>query len=203
MIIMIRNTTLSFVAVFAFATPLLAQSLAARKVSDCLGKFSDKLTRPLADVIEIKSMHQLPKKIFVAQAADYLVEAAAEDLKLWGRQSFVSGESKAVCASFKKNSSIGISMYAPTLIDLSGPGKTGNSFWQFHLMISNEKVGIWNQRSRLPTHSKNFLLRLQETGIRVFMQAMTPTSYQLHFVRNNDAVIEHLIIRYDLVNDLL
>jgi hypothetical protein len=34
------------------------------------------------------------------------------------------------------------------------------------------------------------------------MQAMTPTNYQLHFVRNNDGVIEHLIIRYDLVDDL-
>jgi|GEM_PF-2569567 len=206
MISLIRNTTLSFFVVFVFSTPLMAQSSttnsATPKVSDCLSKFADKMAQPLSQFVEIKSLEQLPKKIFVAQTADYLVETKSDDFKLWARQSFVSGESRAVCASFQKASSLGISMYAPTLIDLSELRKTGDSFWQFHLMVSNEKVGIWNQRSRISTHAKDFLLRLQDAGVRVFMEARTPTNYQLHFIRKSEAMIEHLMIRYDLVDDL-
>lgn len=198
---MIRKTTKTALILIFVALPVTAQNANPGKVGDCLISFSEKINRPAHDGSEIKSLDQLPRKIFVAQSADYLVETK-DEMKLWGRQSFVSGESKAICASLPKNAGLGISMYAPALIDLSDDHKTGNSFWQFHLMVSEGKIGLWNQHSRLHAKAENFLPRLQEAGIQTFLQAMTPTNYQIHFIRKSERGTEHLIIRYDLVDSL-
>jgi hypothetical protein len=193
------KTTFIAVSVFIFL-PMLAS--AETKVSDCQGNFTAAGIISLNQSTEIKSLDQLPKKIFVAQTADYLITSKTSETKLWGRQSFITTEGKVMCATLKDQGRTGFAMLAPTLIDLSETHTVGNSFWQFHMTIDDQHVGIWNQKSRFSPRSSDFLLRMQEGGIKVYGEMVSSTRYQLHFVRESPTVTEHLRIRYDLTNDL-
>lgn len=179
-----------------------ALSMAQTKVGDCQGQFAGASVVSLNLSSEIKSADQLPKKIFVAQTADYLVSSKNSDLKIWGRQSFITGEVGIVCATLKEAGSLGFSIYAPALIDRSPGHPVGNSFWQFHMTVSDHRAGIWNQKSRFAPRSSDFLARMQESGFKVYGEAGSSTRYQLHFVRESLGITEHLRIRYDLTNDL-
>jgi hypothetical protein len=199
--VMMKTTSLfltAFSAMMVFSSSVWAQS----RVGNCESQFAGADLLSPNVMTEIKSLDQLPKKIFVAQSADFLISEKVSGLKLWGRQSFVSGEEKVVCATLRKSSETGFSMYAPTLIDLSGAHTVGNSFWQFHMIATEQRAGLWNQRSRFSARSGDFLARLQEAGVRVYGEIISSSQYQLHFVRENDGASEHLRIRYDLTDDL-
>lgn len=198
-----RKTTFIIVSTFALL-PMIA--FAETKVGDCQGNFVAANATSSSTISEVKSVDQLPKKIFVAQTADYLIASKTSETKLWGRQSFVSGEGKVLCATLKDQSKdvsqVGFAMMAPALIDLSEAHSVGNSFWQFHMTINDQHVGIWNQKSHFTPKSADFLQRMQENGIKVYGELLSPDHYQLHFVRESVNGIEHLRIRYDLTNDL-
>jgi hypothetical protein len=199
----IFNTVASLIMTLALIAPAQAKTPALKKVGDCQANSFASFKQDLSNAVEIKSVEQFPKKIFIARSADYFVEVKQNGIRLWSHQSFISGEDRAMCASFQEKTDFDSALNAPVLMDFSPGQEVGDSFWQFRQMISGDnKVGIWNQRILLSLPGKNILARLENDEVRVFMQMLTPSLYQLHFLREGADSLEHLVIRYDIIDGI-
>lgn len=181
---------------------LLAQaSLGGVKVSECNTRpdFLNQV-RPSA----IRNIDNLPQMVFVGRKAEFYVEDKTQNLKILSQQSFTRAESKVLCASAAAvdKSSRGFSMYAPTLIDLSGDKKIGDSYWQFHLSAEADKIGVWNKRSRVFSSSKDLEAGLQKIGAKYQFVQISHDEYELILIKETANTIQALSIRFDAVRDL-
>lgn len=178
-------------------------SFANTKVSEC-NKRPDFLGQVRSS--SIRTIENLPSMVFVGRKAEFYIEDKTQNLKILSQQSFTRAESKILCASAalaKSEKSVqGFSMYAPTLIDLSGDKKIGDSYWQFHLSAEAEKIGLWNKRSRVFSSSKDLETGLQKTGARYQFVQISHDEYELILIKETATTIQALSIRFDAVRDV-
>ncbi len=186
---------------FALIIPELLWS--ASKISECNNR-PDFLNSIRGSAM--RNLEALPQMVFVGRRADHYVEDKTQNLKIWSQQSFTRAESKVLCASAalskSEKLSKGFSIYAPTLIDLSGDKKIGDSYWQFHLVAEAEKIGVWNQKSRVFSKIKDLEEGLQKTGAKYQFFQLSHDEYELILLKETSTSIEALSIRFDAVRDI-
>jgi hypothetical protein len=179
----------------AALVPTLA--MAVSKVPECEKK-SDLVSegRPLP------SLKALPPLVYVGKSAKYSVEMKSQDGRLQGEQSFVKGESRIACASGQFQKPTSFSMYAPTLIDLTGAKNIGDSYWQFHMTADQKHFGIWNQKSRLFSNSKDLDEGLSKVAPQIQVFQLSHDEYEVIFTRETEQSIEVLSVRFDSVSKI-
>lgn len=150
----------------------------------------------------LPSIDSLPHGVLVGQRAIYYTENRSTGFRLWGEQSFVKGQSKIVCASMKGSEDQSFSIYAPTLIDLSGDKSISDSYWQFHMIANTKQFGIWNKKSRLFPKTTDLKSGLAKVGAQVQVIQISRDQYELQFSRESEKTIEILSIRFDAVADV-
>jgi hypothetical protein len=150
----------------------------------------------------LSSVKALPHLVFIGKRAIYYTENKATGQRLWGEQSFVKGQSQIVCASMANGDSQSFSIYAPTLIDLSGDKSIGDSYWQFHMIANSKQFGIWNKKSRLFPKTTDLEAGLAKTGAQVQAIQISKDQFELQFSREFEKTIEILSIRFDAVTDI-
>lgn len=144
----------------------------------------------------------LPALVFVGTSADYYVENKASKMKLWGQQSFKTGKSAIVCADAGTTARESFSIYAPTLIDLTGTNSTGDSYWQFHVTADLKYFGIWNKKSRLFPKTKDLESGLSKTGAHFQFYHISRDQYELVLIKESVRTLEVLSIRFDAIRNL-
>jgi hypothetical protein len=144
----------------------------------------------------------LPRLVLVGKRAIYYAESKTGGFRLWGEQSFINGQSKIACASMKESDSQSFSIYAPTLIDLSGDKSIGDSYWQFHMIANPEQFGIWNQKSRLFSKTTDLESGLSKVGAQVQVIQISKDQFEIQFIRESEKMMETLSIRFDAVADV-
>ncbi|PIS11781.1 MAG: hypothetical protein COT73_02160 [Bdellovibrio sp. CG10_big_fil_rev_8_21_14_0_10_47_8] len=175
-----------------------SSAFAVSRVSECI-------SRPgfLTNAFPSVSLKSLPALVFVGKQADYYVEGKKKNLRLWGQQSFTRGEEKIICATLPSSQeSDAFAIYAPALIDLSEEKKTGNSYWQFHMMVRPDKIGIWNKASRLFSKSRDLEEGLKKIGAQYQFFQRSRDEYELFLIRETDSITEYLSIRFDAVPEV-
>lgn len=187
--------------IFVFAVPLVCP--AASKVQECQ-KRPDFLSR--SKYSGIKNMESLPRLVFVAREADFYVENKNQSFKIWGQQSFTRVESKIICANVSAigmlYESLRFSVYAPTLMDLTGDQKVGDSFWQFHLNVDGSQLGIWNQKTRLFSKVKEFEAQMLKMGVQVQIFQISRDEFELVMKRESSSFVEALSVRFEAVAEI-
>jgi hypothetical protein len=154
----------------------------------------------------LPSIKALPHLVLIGQRAIYYAESKAGDFRLWGEQSFVKGQSRIVCASIKESpketDSQSFSIYAPTLIDLSGDKSIGDSYWQFHMIANPQQFGIWNKKSRLFPKTTDLESGLLKIGAQVQVIQISKDQFEIQFIRETEKMVETLSVRFDAVADV-
>ncbi len=150
----------------------------------------------------LPSIRSLPHMVFIGKRAIYYVENKNSGSKLWSEQSFVKGQSKIVCATMKESEEQSFSLYAPTLIDLSGDKSVGDSYWQFHMIANPKQFGIWNKKSRVFPRTKDLEEGLAKIGAQIQAVQISGDEYELQLIRETEKTIETLSIRFDAVSTL-
>jgi hypothetical protein len=150
----------------------------------------------------LASVRSLPHMLLVGQRAIYYVENRSTGFRLWGEQNFIRAEEKIVCASMAKSEDQSFSIYAPTLIDLSGDKSIGDSYWQFHMIANAKQFGIWDKKSRLFPKTTDLEAGLAKIGAQVQVIQISRDQYELQFSRESDKTVEVLSIRFDAVSDV-
>jgi hypothetical protein len=176
---------LNFIQDFAFAG----------KVPSCEGQ--QEIFSPSNLGVVVKNIESMPKMIYVAKRAKYLIESKKHSFQLAATQSFLQGESKILCSTLSRVADKGFSIYAPTLIDLTDEKKTGNSFWQFHVSIGQSQLGIWNQKTRMFDKNKEVEKSLTAAGLQLQILQISHDEFDLIFSRENGEFSEQLVIRFD------
>ncbi len=186
---------LSFIAIFAVSFSIHAQ--AHQAVPECK-------TRPefFTHGKFLSSIRSLPHMLLIGQRAIYYAESKTTGFRLWGEQSFVKGQSRINCASMKEAETQSFSIYAPTLIDLSGDKSIGDSYWQFHMIANPQQFGIWNKKSRLFSKTTDLEAGLAKIGAQVQVVQISKDQFELQFSRETDKMIETLSIRFDAVTEV-
>lgn len=191
--------TLGFLA---FAFPIVGSAVS--KVPECQ-KRPEFLSR--AKNSAIKNMESLPRLVFVAREADFYVENKNQAFKIWGQQSFTRIESKILCANVSavepQNQSLRFAFYAPTLMDLTGDQKVGDSFWQFHLNVDGSRLGIWNQKTRMFSKVRELEAQMSKMGVQVQIFQISRDEFELVLKRENKSSLEALSIRFETVAEIL
>jgi len=138
------------------------------------------------------SYADLPKTVFVARESTQ--EIRGSELFVISRQSFVKVGSKVECASYANNTSSHISFIAPVLIDLTNEQKTKNSFWQFQSMIKENKIGIWNQKTKSLNQNYSFLdwMKINRAQIEFFQISHDQFMLQIQMKINKQDVIQKI-----------
>lgn len=93
----------------------------------------------------------LPKSIFVGRVAHFWIESKDGLIKVLIKQNFKTGKKEFVCANLSESLTEHFSLMAPTLIDRSNSQKAGSTMWQFQVLAQGNRLGIWNQKSKLVT----------------------------------------------------
>lgn len=166
--------------------------MAVTKVPECEKK-SDLVSegRPLPN------LKALPPLVYVGKSAKYSIDMKSQESRLQGEQSFVKGESRIACASGQFLKPASFSMYAPTLIDLTGTKNIGDSYWQFHMTADEKHFGIWNQKSRLFSKSKDLEEGLSKVASQIQVFQLSHSEYEVVFTRETEQATEVLSIRFD------
>ncbi len=182
-----------FLVFFSF----LANSWANDPVSECR-------TKPefFSHGKVLTSIKDLPKVVLIGKRAIYYVENKNSGFRLVGEQSFVKGQSRIVCATMPEVSSQSFSMYAPTLIDLTGDQSIGDSYWQFHMIANEKQFGIWNKQSRVFSKSKDLESGLAKTGAQIQVIQISRDQFEIQFSRESDKTNEVLSIRFDALSQI-
>lgn len=148
------------------------------------------------------SLDRIPKKLLVASSVDYFVQSRLGSfLQVWAQHSFRQAHSTFKCYSGNSDETLSFVVSAPTLIDQTVEHKTGNSFWQFHLSLDKNKLGIWNQKTRLFPNSKFWPEQLNKIGYLQSWKLMSNGQYKLILIRQLSEYTQSIIIYYDLVKD--
>jgi hypothetical protein len=182
--------------VIILTTLWMAPAFALDKVSDCQ-------SRP--EFLEAKSLSNLkslPSMVFVGKSAQYYVEDKNDHFRMWGEQSFVKGSSRIVCASATTEKSRDFSIYAPTLMDLTGDKSVGDSYWQFHMVANSRQFGIWNQKSRLFSKANDLESALGKIEGQVQFRQLSHDEYEMIITREDAATLEVLSVRFDAISNL-
>lgn len=146
-------------------------------------------------------LERIPKKLLAASSVDYFVQSVANSsMQLWAQHSFRKARSVFKCYSGNSEDNLSFVVSAPTLIDQTVEQKTGNSFWQFHLSIEKNKLGIWNQKTRLFPKSKSWVEQLNKVGYQQNWKLMSNGQYKLILTRQQNLYVQSVVIYYDLVN---
>lgn len=134
----------------------------------------------------------LPKTVYVARES--IQEIRGAELFVMSRQSFIKVGAKVECASYANNMSSHISFIAPVLIDLTNEQKTKNSFWQFQSMIKENKIGIWNQKTKSLNESHSFQdwLKINRAHIEFFQISHNQYMLLIQMKINKQDVIQKI-----------
>lgn len=154
--------------------------------------------------IKSSSIHDFPRGIYIAREAHYIVDTSTVQLKSY--QSFVTAQSKMICSSIKsnklyqkKNEVNHFETRAPVLLDLTESNKVGNSLWQFHMLLSPEKTGLWNKVSKILSMNFKFDEFIKGSDYQIFIKQVFSNQIQLTFLKENELQgKEYLVILYDL-----
>lgn len=176
----------------AVVTLLPALAGAASKVPVC-----EKQAEGFPQGSLLPGLKALPPKVYVARKATYWAESKGRQVQMQGEQSFINGESRIVCASTESGKSESFSIYAPTLIDLTGTRNIGDSYWQFHMIANSKEFGIWNQKSRLFPAGRDLEEGLSKIASQIQVYQISRDEYEIVLIRENDQVTENLAIRFD------
>jgi hypothetical protein len=150
----------------------------------------------------LSSVKDLPKVVLIGKRAIYYVENKSTGFRLVGEQSFVKGQSQIVCATMPEATPQSFSIYAPTLIDLTGDQSTGDSYWQFHMIANAKQFGIWNKQSRVFSKSKDLESGLAKTGAQIQVVQISRDQFEIQFSRELDKTNEVLSIRFDALSQI-
>jgi hypothetical protein len=150
----------------------------------------------------LSSVKSLPRMVYIAKRAIHFIEGKDNGFRLWGEQSFVRGQSRIVCASNAGLNNQSFSLYAPTLIDLSGEKSNAESYWQFHMISNPEQFGIWNKKSSIFSQTKDLEAGLKKIGAQVQIIQISRDEYEFQFSRETNKTFEILSIRFDAVPDI-
>lgn len=174
---------------------ILVEASYADKIPSCESNVHERSAASSFGTI-VKNIDSLPKMIYLAKSAKMYVENKKQGIRLIANQSFVKAESKISCSTpgISDNS---FSIYAPTLIDLTDEKKVGNSFWQFHVSISTDKIGIWNQKTRLFRSSQDISKVLEKEGLQLLIEQLSHDEFQMTFSRDLKEDSIRLVIRFD------
>lgn len=182
--------------VIVLTTLWMVPTFALDKVSDCQ-------SRP--EFLEAKSLSTLkalPSMVFVGKSAQYYVEDKSDHFRMWGEQSFIKGSSRIVCASASGEKSRDFSIYAPTLMDLTGDKSVGDSYWQFHMVANSKQFGIWNQKSRLFSKTNDLEAGLGKIEGQVQFLQISHDEYEMIITRENATTLEVLSVHFDAISNL-
>lgn len=198
-----KNHLLFLFTLGLLISTISSESFAGLKAAECQIR-PDFLNNPKSTLV--KNIDALPHLVFVARKADYYVENKEQSFKLWGQQSFTRVDSKVLCATIpafhEGLQDLRFSIYAPTLMDLTGDQKVGDSFWQFHLMADGTQVGIWNQKSRMYSKAKDFESRLAKMGVQVQVFQISHDEFEVILTRESKQFTETLSVRFDSVSEV-
>ncbi len=183
--------------VYSFSA--LAVGMGAQAVKSCVA-----LSETLISAHEegqVLALERIPKKLLVASTVDYFVQSVSNNsMQLWAQHSFRKARSVFKCYSGNSEDSLSFLASAPALVDQTVEQKTGNSFWQFHLSIDKNKLGIWNQKTRLFPNSKSWVEQLSKVGYQQTWKSMSNGQYKLTLTRQQNSYVQSIVIYYDLVN---
>jgi hypothetical protein len=192
----LENTVLP-IALLSAAFLFSFEVLASRPLAKCANRPEFILSHrsPIA-------FKNLPPKIFIAQVANFYVENKSQTFQLWSEQSFLKGSSQFICGKYDNGKSESFSLYAPTLMDLSGEQKLSDSYWQFRMIANTKQFGIWNQKTRIFTRSKDLESAIAALGAQVQFFQISEDIYEMLITRETESYNETLSIRFDTVSDL-
>ncbi len=147
-------------------------------------------------------LDRIPRKLLVASSVDYFVQSRAGNLlQVWAQHSFRQARSTFKCYSGSSEEALSFVVSAPALIDQTVERKTGNSYWQFHLSLNKNNLGIWNQKTRLFPNTKSWPEELNKIGYQQNWKLISNGKYKLILTRHLGEYTQSLIIYYDLVNE--
>lgn len=92
---------------------------------------------------------RLPNQVLVARIAEVWTSNKSRGMKLLIRHNFKTMKSDVKCSRAPDQESMNLSVWIPTLIDLSNEKKWGDSIWQIQAITGEKKVGVWSQKTRL------------------------------------------------------
>ena len=195
--ILISSTAFSTSAKNLHTKPSLKASGVSVKIPECHDR--PVFLSQTGTEIEVS---RIPKIILVGKNVEHYVESKNSKLKLHGVQSFIKGTSKIICGTARQREDLSFSMYAPTVIDFSSGKGISSAVWQFQMMANPKEFGLWNQKSRILSRSRDLQTVLQEIGGKAQIFQVSQNEYEILISKEAKDSIEFLSIRFDAVNHL-
>lgn len=168
-----------------------------QKIPQCGHSFNHHWKASIGSLIA--DPQSLPKSLLLAKSAKYLVQGKGKSFKIIAEQSFVKGKAQIVCASGTSDISQSFSIYAPALLDLTDSKEIGHSFWQFHISVSDKKLGVWNQKTRMFKNIEDLEKTLSSLGFDYQWSQISYDEFELILNKESSGYLERLSLKFDLV----
>lgn len=94
-------------------------------------------------------LSRMPKLVLVARNVEVWAANKKSNMKLLIRHNFKNMQSEVKCSRAPDLNSMNLSIWIPSIVDLTENKKWGDSIWQIQALTSRQKVGVWSQKSRL------------------------------------------------------